>query len=371
MLDLLRSVETKSNRNDSIDIIKAIGIILMVWGHTWPFCRNFIYTFHMAIFFIASGFCYSKKIDSYRKLVTYIKKKIKSLYIPFIICNGLFLLLYKVFFFLGLFTDNPSFILATYNYPVEQHLYTSLSLFIIIKKTIQILLFVGTTEFGTATWFLASLFLILVFHSIANFIIHKIQINKLVIYIVFLIIFSALSQYINNINPSIIFLVKCFPCSYSAFLLGILLQKLQYERINSWWIGVLSLIILILCSNSEIELSAGKIGNVLIYYIASLCGWFFLNSISHIILKSQVLTKCMVYVGQNTLPILCLHVLCFKFVSYIYICVNNMPMYFLASFHIIFSVNGFWKFMYVLCGVFIPLLLYEIYCFIKKKCFVR
>lgn len=47
------------NRNISIDIIKGIGIILMVGGHCGMPFTHFIYLFHMAIFFMASGYCFN------------------------------------------------------------------------------------------------------------------------------------------------------------------------------------------------------------------------------------------------------------------------------------------------------------------------
>ena len=47
------------NRNINIDIIKGIGIILMVGGHCGMPFTHFIYLFHMAIFFMASGYCFN------------------------------------------------------------------------------------------------------------------------------------------------------------------------------------------------------------------------------------------------------------------------------------------------------------------------
>lgn len=52
-----------NQRDLSVDIVKALGIFCMVAGHCdWPF-THFIYLFHMAIFFIASGYCY-KEVNS-------------------------------------------------------------------------------------------------------------------------------------------------------------------------------------------------------------------------------------------------------------------------------------------------------------------
>lgn len=43
-----------------IDILKGIAIILVVWGHNCP-DHSFVYTFHMPLFFILSGFLFSTK----------------------------------------------------------------------------------------------------------------------------------------------------------------------------------------------------------------------------------------------------------------------------------------------------------------------
>lgn len=54
----------QNNRNSSVDIAKSIAIILMVVGHAPNLnevLRNFIYSFHMPLFFILSGYFYRRK----------------------------------------------------------------------------------------------------------------------------------------------------------------------------------------------------------------------------------------------------------------------------------------------------------------------
>lgn len=73
--------------NDRIawaDITKGIGIILVIVAHCmnineWPF--QFIYTFHMPLFFILSGWFFDEKCK-FRELI---KKRVRSLIIPYII----------------------------------------------------------------------------------------------------------------------------------------------------------------------------------------------------------------------------------------------------------------------------------------------
>lgn len=72
------------SRYNWLDIAKGITIILMVFGHTSiPLSvSNFIWSFHMPLFFISSG--WSTNWEKY-SIKIFIKKKVKSLLIPFII----------------------------------------------------------------------------------------------------------------------------------------------------------------------------------------------------------------------------------------------------------------------------------------------
>ena len=52
----LSVIEGDTRRDSTIDILKGIGIILVVLGHAdFPF-RDWVYLFHMALFFITSGY---------------------------------------------------------------------------------------------------------------------------------------------------------------------------------------------------------------------------------------------------------------------------------------------------------------------------
>ena len=55
------------NRDVTLDYIKGIGIILMIIGHSdFAFLydgllRHFIYSFHMPLFFLCSGYLYKRR----------------------------------------------------------------------------------------------------------------------------------------------------------------------------------------------------------------------------------------------------------------------------------------------------------------------
>lgn len=95
-------------RNPVIDILKGLGIILMVAGYSgFPFTR-FIYLFHMAIFFMASGFCFkSESSANVGTTIKFIKRRFITLWLPYVVWTTLFSLLHNVFISLNVYTDNP------------------------------------------------------------------------------------------------------------------------------------------------------------------------------------------------------------------------------------------------------------------------
>ncbi|MBO7382637.1 MAG: acyltransferase family protein, partial [Muribaculaceae bacterium] len=73
-----------AERNTSMSIVKAVAIILMVMGHAegpW-WVTNFIYLFHMPVFFIAAGYFFKRSaIDQPWQFVT---RRFRKLYVPMV-----------------------------------------------------------------------------------------------------------------------------------------------------------------------------------------------------------------------------------------------------------------------------------------------
>lgn len=97
-------------RFDSIDLMKAIAIILMVMGHCGSPITKWFYLFHMALFFMISGYLWNERHASDKKYVwKYIKSKLKRLYIPYVLCNSIYWILNNSFIRLGIYTDDVRF----------------------------------------------------------------------------------------------------------------------------------------------------------------------------------------------------------------------------------------------------------------------
>lgn len=81
---------SKRERIKEIDIIKALAIIGMVLGHAGAPFTHFIYLFHMAVFFIASGFVYKEiSTGNVSDIWRFVLKRLS---------NYMFLLLYVILF---------------------------------------------------------------------------------------------------------------------------------------------------------------------------------------------------------------------------------------------------------------------------------
>ena len=92
-------------RDTVLSVSKGIAIILMVAGHAEApeLVTNFIYTFHMPLFFMAAGYFLSRRYldDPW----SFISKRVKGLYYPFLKWSIFFLLLHNVWFHFGILNE--------------------------------------------------------------------------------------------------------------------------------------------------------------------------------------------------------------------------------------------------------------------------
>ena len=78
---------SKEHRIEYIDFFRGIGIILMIMNHVdfGGVIYHFSHAFHMPMFFIISGFLYSRKTKEQLSTEAFLTKKAKSLLLPYFI----------------------------------------------------------------------------------------------------------------------------------------------------------------------------------------------------------------------------------------------------------------------------------------------
>lgn len=266
------------------DIAKAIGIILMIIGHCGiknQYINNFIYSFHMPLFFLISGYFFK-----YRDNKECVKRNFKKLIIPYIItCLAIIACEIVKVVLRGNFTE----ILATAKTWVLASLYGS----------------GGQQPFGIkfigAIWFLWALFFAMYFVNATS----KSKYQYLWI---------TLIAYIGYKTSQYIWLPLSIQAGMVATIFvyfGILAKKYDIFNIKIDKILILGTIaIVIFCT-----IYCGKLYMVSNFYkngfldiIGALCGSFLCIKFAQVIEnRTKFIKNLLVFIGENTLIILCLH----------------------------------------------------------------
>lgn len=349
-------------RNINIDIIKGIGIFLMVSGHCGAPYTHFIYLFHMAIFFIASGYCFNGKHSaSISTFLKFLKRKFKSLWFPYVLWMTIFSLLNNFFIKINIYTDNPKLLDYLSGQFIKTMPYWSIG--DIVKNIAKGMLLHGGSQIGSAMWFLATLMEISVTYCFIDYLLkRKVQGKQLLIFqgcasIIFLFIGYTLS--IEGKTLAGYSRVFSF---YVLFYLGYICKTFNISNIakkNVTHIIVLILCILILlCMDKigSINLGDNSYINPLYLLVVSCVGWQFLYEISEIIKKEIKLCHFWVIIGQNTLAVVILHFLCFKIINWIEVIILKKPSFLIAAFPTLYT-NNYWWIGYLMVGLFLPIIL--------------
>lgn len=335
-------------RDLTLDLAKAICIILMVIGHSGcpDYLHRFIYMFHMPCFFFISGYLLNDKY------LTNLKKglwrKIKGSYYPFVKWSVIFLLLHNVFAYL--------------------HIYdTSYSLKEISIKAVRILTMTGSEQLLGGFWFLISLCWASIATTVLFYFTQKIE-NL---------------HYINNFLGVILLLTMAtlwnqlpikLPAQFGEqtllatafYISGYIYHKTDLKGTYPHIIGSA---LFIVPAIAAIYTSLGmdcKGSIVWLYYVIAICGTVATMQLSKW-LSSTRIASLLSYIGNKTLYILTFHFLSFKLVSYIYIKYNHLPLDNLAQFPVLEITNNWMWIIYGVVGIGFPLLTWEVsQCFSLK-----
>ena len=321
-------------QNDAISIAKGLGIILMVIGHVGCPERMFyfIYLFHMPLFFWLSGYCFKDKYMDDKK--TFIWHRIKGLYVPFIKYNLLFIALHNVLYSLKFFNSSYSW----------QE---------ILTKTLHSL-FMGNTEFYLEPfWFLRYLLLsALAFLLLRTLFRHHPNVIRYVFWVIPLLAIPCNYYHFNHIISCTMLLSFFFYCAGYAFK--------NIKITNNIYIVILFFIIVAIASTfNHSDFIHMKTIEIIPYCIFALVGIYATLSFSSIISKRKTfITKCLVYIGNNTLYILTWHIFAFDIFSLFYLkVIAQRPFNSIEEEYLFLNLGGIYIICYVLLGITIPLLI--------------
>lgn len=272
-----------SKRLSWIDVMKGVGMLLVIFGHaSLPNeVRKYIYSFHMPLFFCISGYLFNiKKYDGFNQ---FLKSKAKSLLIPYIFLS---VLNYCYYFILK--------ILA--------HKFNEISL----KPLIGVLVGIRDTEWtmcnGTM-WFVLALF----FCEIILFYIVKLLKDRDVHILISLLVFAVIGFFYNSfINIKLPFSIDEVFVSITFVGLGYIIKKRDLvSKFNSkiYIILFITLNFVFQIINTQVNLFDLECGNYIYFYISAISGIMMVMIICKNINKSKFLE----FIGKNTLLLLSIH----------------------------------------------------------------
>lgn len=246
--------EEMKNRIEWIDNLKGFGIILMVWGHFYPplGIKEWIYSFHMPLFFFLSGYLRNK-----RSINQTFKQKSSTILKPYLIA-------------------------AAWSFPIgfiRDPLFGISSSFLDHIK--QFLFWDGTVGWNSPIWFLLVLFLVEVTYvAVDNFKLNT-TISVLIIWILGLFIYKA-----ELILPFGLHLVTWVIIYYHV---GVILRKWNViDKLSNYWVLIS---ILFVASNACVNIFYNQQVNELYHGILGNYFVFFINAIIMIIALLLVFSK--------------------------------------------------------------------------------
>lgn len=262
-----------SKRNHIADMLKGLGMIFVVGGHTTSPLSGYYYTFHMGLFFAISGYLMAEHWRD-MKLCQYVYKKFVKIIVPYIIFFIIIFIVdeWKSYQYMGCF----------YSIGIHQ---------------IKALLLGGGYLGGywTPLWYFQHLFIA---EIVMWFVFKASDKGKLIL---FMLLCFITIPFQTIVTGSTAFTINALPASLAYLLFGYGIEKRMINRLPhvSW--GVL-----LIFTGWHLSLTYG--GNIaginsMFYYVESFCTilglWIIVSYI-----KEKVILE---YIGQRSLYILGIH----------------------------------------------------------------
>lgn len=281
------------------DALRGALILMIVYGHTasnGDMVKHYVYSFHVAAFFFLSGFLFSKGEGGFKP---FLKKKFTSLMIPYYIFSVISIAVFSV---LGTFASVELDVAIKHS-----EVYKNV-LGMLYANAVE-----GYMKWNLPLWFLPCMFTSqLLYYPISEFV--RKTVRQRPLFIVLLVLLSLLLPYLDYF----VFRVRALPFHLESavflmpfFLLGACFRESGMDaafRVNScrkWLLCVFFIAsgaFIALLYNCRINYFLSSYGKITVFYTSA-----FLSVIGIFMLFQHISTRALVFLGQNTLPILLMH----------------------------------------------------------------
>jgi len=337
-------------RDDSIDFIKGVAIILMVACHAGVtgVAKHFVYLFHVSMFLLASGyFLNPEELSSIKGLVNFTLKRVRRLWFPFILWTGIFTLCHNPF--IALYLDSGNM----WNFGEYA------------KALCYVPFMWSMPTVCCAMWFVGVLFCVSLIYAFVSCVGKHCHANVFWLQCVIAVCFLVFGNQIeNNIILMKIGGPRIFVC-YALLHLGVVTKKVFIRWADVLgrhggitlvvsFVGLLALMLV-----ESVELENNRYNNGLALAACAVFGWLLLRSLFQVLDGHALLrwlTDGVSWVGKHTMPILIFHFMVFKMVTYSGIVLGCGPLAVLSKFPTAFH-DWYWVVLYTVVGVALPVVM--------------
>jgi len=292
--------------------------------------------FHMPLFFFLSGYLYQDKYST--EPFTFIKNRIKSLYVPFVKYSLLFLLLHNLFVKLNIYSEPNFYTLTRF-----------------LREVFNIITFGGTEKLLGIFWFITALYWVNVIYCFIRYFTSKIPKSRnefifLALIVLMFLIGNLFSLYSINL-PRVLDIALVSLLFYHG---GYLYRRYQEKIPLDIFITICCILFLLISSlYGKVNMIGRSYVNPAFIIVNSAAGIYLIFYISKVFVKSYYLN----YIGRNTLIILALHLLSFKVISLIQVLLYDYHISMIGEHPVIHINSGSWWVVYSVAGISIPLLI--------------
>lgn len=286
--------QSRGDRLEYIDIMKGIGIILMVLGHMHynAIVEKLIYGFHMPLFFWLSGYLYHTP----KNYCGYVKRKARTLLVPYFTMGIFYIMIVWLMDGYGALWSGIRgvFITTTNNLPIE-----------------------------SALWFLLALFWVCCLYCIIDNAI-KVKWKKVFLLICITIVGCKWTQYFHFLPWGI----NSAMSAIGFFAFGnwfridgeeIILKYFDNHKVALMGKNIMFVVLSVVIGsfimiNDKVNMRVGNFGFVLLSYFSAICCCILLFVLAKLLENNFIEKKhlsVLLYIGRN---------------SIIYVCVNHLAL---------------------------------------------
>lgn len=357
-------------RDTSFSICKALAIILVVLSHSGApgWVNNFIFQFHVPVFFICAGYFFHTRYLNDEK--TYVLHRVEGLYFPFLRWSIIFLVLHNLFFPLGILSEQYGNAAGGVLHPYTWQIFNQRLWSIVFNMS-------GYDEFiGGTFWFFRALLLSSVAFLLLFKVLRKYRPDNSDAQVAWTIIGIALGMALWKVTCNL----KITGVAQGGYreIMGVFFMAAgflfrQYrERIPmNIWLATACLAVTVIgaCYFPSSMIWSANFKQFVSLLLPSLAGFGVLYYLScKLDTGVRFLKAGLVYIGDRTLYIFAFHLLAFKVVSAMKVGYYGLPWQEVGGHPVVNAHADDWFFLlYLLAGVGLPLLWLSVYRHLAKR----